>query len=96
VIWAGISDGFDETYHLHTLVDAALMPLGFERDPKFHPHVTLARVKGQLDRKRIWELLEAEAQTEFGSHTASEISLMESRLSNLGPAYQKLRGFPLG
>jgi RNA 2',3'-cyclic 3'-phosphodiesterase len=95
VIWAGVADGFDETYQLHTLIDAALLPLGFERDPKFHPHVTLARVKGKPDKKMIWDILEAEAQTEFGSQVASEILLMESSLSNKGPIYRKLMGFPL-
>jgi RNA 2',3'-cyclic 3'-phosphodiesterase len=95
VIWAGMADGFEETVKLHSLLEAVLNPLGFEPDLKFHPHVTLARVNGYLDRKKIWDLLESKSQTVYGTYLVQEFALMESRLSRSGPTYNRLGGFPL-
>ena len=42
VVWQGLSpEGWDD---LHREVDGALAALGLGRDPRFSPHITLARV----------------------------------------------------
>ena len=46
VLWAGIEDGAGPT-HLHGKIEAVLARLGVAPDRrKFHPHVTLARLRG--------------------------------------------------
>ena len=76
-------------------VDSAVESLGFPCDDRFHPHVTLARVKGATDKAKLNALLAADARTPFGSFEVSEFQLMESRLQPKGPTYSSVASFAL-
>ena len=106
VFWVGIESGRD----LQELVDAigaALQPLGFERDKgPFQPHLTLARagsgrprpVAGERSAPALQQVrakLETLPSLEFGTMTAREFCLYESKLSPAGAQYQKLSRYPL-
>jgi 2'-5' RNA ligase len=104
VFWAGI-----DSLHVGELaraVDQALSGLGFRAESEFHPHLTLARNgSGRPRPERSERGPEAFAQLsafvasspapEFGTMTAREFFLYESRLSPSGPSYIKLEGFTL-
>jgi 2'-5' RNA ligase len=94
VIWAGVREDAEETRKLQGEVDAQLLPLGFPRDDRFHPHFTLARVRS-VDKGRLKTFLQENATLNLGSFTVSSIELMESRLGPKGPAYSIIRSFPL-
>ncbi len=93
VVWAGLSDGFDEAVELHLKVDERLA--GFKPDKRYHPHVTLARVRGPVDKPGLKAFLQAHEKTVFGSYSVSSFDLMESRLSPKGPTYSVVEKFPL-
>jgi RNA 2',3'-cyclic 3'-phosphodiesterase len=106
VFWVGI----EATDHLPTLahsIGQALQPFGFKRDAgPFKPHLTLARAGSGRPRpvpgerfapalQRVRAKLEALGPLEFGTMTAHEFYLYESKLSPTGARYTKLSRHPL-
>ncbi|HYL11880.1 MAG TPA: RNA 2',3'-cyclic phosphodiesterase [Terriglobales bacterium] len=106
VFWVGIQAG-PELGRLATAVDDALLSLGIPKEEHaFSPHLTLARggksgaPRRPSDRPnvkfdRLQEKLAAMPQPEFGTMTAREFFLYESKLSRDGSQYTKLDTFPL-
>ena len=93
VLWVGIGAG-PELEQLAMGVDQQMGSVGFETEKRgFSPHVTLARFK-QCPRGNLDSLL-AEAQPSFGTMTAHEFHLYESKLSPQGSRYTKLASFKL-
>jgi 2'-5' RNA ligase len=106
VLWAGIEAG-PELATLASKVDAALAPLGFEREKgPYRPHLTLSRKGSGNPRdkraamntgfERVQQILSSMSQPDFGTMTAREFFLYESRLSPAGASYTKLERFTLG
>jgi RNA 2',3'-cyclic 3'-phosphodiesterase len=106
VFWVGI----ETDRNLQELVNSigqALQALGFQRDTgAFRPHLTLARagsgrprpVSGERSApafRQVRGKLETLAQLEFGTMTAHEFYLYESKLSPAGAQYTKLSRYPL-
>jgi 2'-5' RNA ligase len=61
----------------------------------FHPHITLARTKGQSRGKSLRVIKEnIHGQTAFTRFTAAEFLLYESHLSQTGSTYQIRHRFP--
>ena len=95
VVWVGVGEGSEKVLKLHAGVEAALEPLKFKREKKFHPHFTLARVKGVEDKAGLQEYLDSHTETDFGSFTAEKIILMKSELTPQGPTYSPVREIKL-
>ena len=104
VFWAGIQSA--QVGELARGVDLALGDLGFRSEGEFHPHLTLARngsgrprpVRGERAPDAFAQLSNIVASSpapEFGTMTAREFFLYESRLSPSGPSYIKLESFAL-
>jgi 2'-5' RNA ligase len=106
VFWVGI----EADQALQALVNSigqTLQPLGFERDAgPFKPHLTLARAGSGRPRpvarekaapalRLVQAKLEALGPLEFGTMTAHEFYLYESKLSPAGAQYSKLSRYPL-
>ncbi len=106
VFWIGV----DADQHLAELaggVEQALEGLGIKREERpFSPHLTLARGKSSAPPRRsderqnrmfqrVQEKLSALPAPEFGTMTAREFFLYQSKLSPAGSQYTQLRGFPL-
>lgn len=108
VFWIGMEAG-PELAALAATVDANLKPLGVpEEERKFSPHLTLARSAGgsgaprwrkEDGPKRTFQHLQEKLLVlpgpEFGSMTAREFFLYQSRLSPKGSTYTKLAKFDL-
>ena len=106
VFWIGV-DADQHLARLAALVEQALQPLGIKPEERaFSPHLTLARGKSGVpqprsgDRphrvfQRLQEKLGALPPPEFGTMTAREFFLYQSKLSPAGSQYTQLRGFPL-
>jgi RNA 2',3'-cyclic 3'-phosphodiesterase len=109
IFWAGV-EAPEDLSELAAHIEAALEPLGFEREPrKYSPHLTLARFgsgRPQGSRKdraankmyALKQLIERKpelAQVEFGTMTANEFILYQSQLSPKGSRYTKLERFSL-
>ncbi len=87
-IWAGISDGVSDVTMVFEDLDAKLSKLGFERERrKFHPHLTICRVRsGKNKDQLVEELLRLEDQ-EFGVISVDRVVLKKSFLTSSGPIY---------
>jgi len=96
VFWADI-EADNALPALASAVDEALMTLGFEKEKQaYKPHLTLARLKPQRSSfaDGAKSLLER-TQPDFGTMTANEFFLYQSKLSPRGATYTKLTRFAL-
>ena len=106
VFWIGVHGG-PELGQLAATVDETTAWLGIPKeDHVFSPHLTLARAgksgssrwqKGEGTSaafRRLEEELAAMAQPEFGTMTAREFYLYESKLSPGGAQYTKMERYP--
>jgi len=104
VFWVGIES--TQLAGLAQLVQQAFEPMGFDAEQEFRAHLTLARngsgrprpVRGEKSPEafaQLSQLVTAEAPPEFGTMTAREFFLYESRLSPAGAVYTRLKGFGL-
>ena len=89
VLWVGL-DGGEALTAIQQAVEAAVEPLGFERERrKFHPHLTLGRVRHPGGVERVVAELERLGfpRQEF---QAVDIRLMQSDLRPTGAVYTLL------
>jgi len=106
VFWVGIESD-QRLQNLATSIARELKPLGFERDAgPYRPHLTLARsgsgrprpVPGEhaaFGLQHVRVKLESLPPLEFGTMTAREFYLYESKLSPAGAKYTKLARYLL-
>jgi 2'-5' RNA ligase len=93
-IWLGIGDGSGQLEKLAASVDRAAAASGFEKERRaFHPHVTLARARGE--RPTPLALIEALAKAPSLTETCGRFILMKSVLSPAGAIYSPMAEYPL-
>ena len=89
VIWIGIEkDGERKLTDLANEIGTKLTTIGFEKDKKFKPHLTVFRVKKRIDN--VSSIMRDFEAMEFGIETISKIKLKKSVLSPKGPEYSDL------
>jgi 2'-5' RNA ligase len=94
VFWAGV-DGSEVLPRLASAVDAALEKFGVAREEKaYHPHLTLARASTHPLRELT--PLSNTAPPQFGTMTAREFFMYQSKPQRGGSKYTKLERFGLG
>jgi RNA 2',3'-cyclic 3'-phosphodiesterase len=90
VLWAGVGAGSDRLRSLATDIDAALAPLGFEREKRpYVPHLTLGRVRGQPAS------FDLPSSIEDLGFRVRHLELMESALTAEGAIYRTIDTFAL-
>lgn len=90
-IWAGITDGVSDLSAVFEEVDSKMGKLGFERERRrFHPHLTISRVRSGKNRDQLVEELLAVKDQVFGVIHVDHISLKKSVLTQKGPIYSTL------
>ena len=96
VVWAGIKEGHSELIQLQAIIENEIQSLNLrlERE-KFHPHVTIARVKDRRSLSKVIEILNNFKEEEFGSFRAKDFSLKQSILTPHGPIYKDIVRFKL-
>lgn len=87
VIWIGIDKGADQINRLHQNIESKIP---FERSEKYHPHITIARVRSKI-HNRSKKLLNTGLDDEF---EVKKFILYKSTLTPSGPVYQKLASYP--
>ncbi len=97
VLWAGTEAG-EPLAALASYVEKELAPLGFAKEKQaYRPHLTLARLdpkKTKNSASAAQDLIER-PQPDFGTMTATEFFLYQSKLSPHGSHYAKLARFVL-
>jgi RNA 2',3'-cyclic 3'-phosphodiesterase len=104
VFWVGVNAD-TRLQKLASMIDDATAKLGIERESRaYAPHLTLARAgsgkasRGKEDKpnnrfQKLRERLEKMPPAEFGTMTAREFFLYQSKLSPTGSEYTKLERF---
>ena len=90
VIWLGIKQGASTVSRLAKAVNLELTDLGFSTDNRFHPHLTLARLRTATNLEPLKNILRKYDTIVGGSMRVNEIALMQSQLHRNGAIYTPL------
>jgi len=87
VLWIGASDKEKKVFGLNKTIEANVKNYNFDDESKrFHPHITLGRVKGIRGVKEVIEMMQQHGH-EGIIDSASEICIMKSTLTREGSFY---------
>ncbi len=92
VVWAGLEDGKD-IEELQQKIEGALAGM-FKKGNRFHPHITLARVKFiEEDKKEGFIKAIKSIEVEQKEAEVKNFKLVKSTLTGEGPVYEDLEVF---
>ena len=96
VLWAGITAGVPDLVQLAAGIDRGLAPLGFPPEARpLRGHLTIGRVRSPRGGRELAAAVGAAGAPAFGSWTAPEVVLYESRLRPTGALYTPVSRHPL-
>ena len=91
VIWAGITGEVSALFDLQNRVEENLEAIGFPKEPRpFKGHLTIGRIKGETDAKKLVNAMEQFKGFESESFMADHIFLIKSELKQSGAVYTDL------
>ena len=90
VIWVGVRDGASAVSQLAKTVNRELAHLGFPTDNRFHPHLTLARLRTAINLEPLKDILRKYNTINNAAMRVNEITLMQSQLHPSGAVYTPL------
>ena len=91
VLWIGIRGQTDVLIQLQKSLDDKLEKIGFPTENRpFKGHLTLARVKGQINQAKLINAIKKYGEFEPKSFLADNIILFKSDLKSTGAVYTKL------
>lgn len=96
VLWIGLKQGGNITTGLSKYINNALFHCDVKSDERFHPHVTLARLRQQKDLREYVDLFEEYQTIQNTSMAVDEITLVKSELHPNGAIYTPMSRFHLG
>jgi 2'-5' RNA ligase len=89
VIWVGVKQGGDELCAIAAGLERGLVRFGFKEEQRFHPHLTVGRIKKFC---KVEDILAKTVSTE--SFEVTSLMLFKSTLKPEGPIYTALENFP--
>jgi len=87
VVWLGVKEGFQTFKALEEMISKSLLTLGFEKDERFIPHLTLGRVRSGRNKNEIMSLIEKLEDVEISKMKVDRIILFQSKLFTSDPKY---------
>jgi 2'-5' RNA ligase len=93
VVWAGVTaTNINALNELQQSIIGSLERIGQgPDDPRFHPHVTLGRIKdSRQGNRKVQALIERWAGWSAGGFTVTDVFVMASILGRAGPRYEVL------
>ena len=91
VIWIGIDqESTNQISNIYNLINNKLKDSDIQKDQRFVPHLTIARVKNCEDKKYIQKVIEKYKNIIFGQEKINKIKLKKSILTPNGPIYSNL------
>ena len=91
VIWAGLNGQLETLAKLQQTLDAHLADLGFAGDTRaFKSHLTLGRVKGQIESDRMKAAIDTLKEFESEPFEANRVILFKSELRPTGAVYTQV------
>ncbi len=93
ILWLGF-DYQENLINLNNKLNESLESLGFEKEKRnFKPHLTLLRIKGREDFKKLDDFLEYKLPGK--SFYCSSVTLFKSELKPSGSVYTSIKNFKL-
>ncbi|MCP4109934.1 MAG: RNA 2',3'-cyclic phosphodiesterase [Desulfobacteraceae bacterium] len=91
VIWIGLKGQTDILIELQKKLDENLEQIGFPRENRpFKAHLTLARIRGHIDSKKLLDAIKEIGDFESETFIAGNLTLFKSDLKPTGAVYTKL------
>lgn len=90
VIWVGVKEGFNTITSMAESIQDSIETIGFLREEKFVPHLTLGRIRTARNKEELKRLVEELESIEIGRMKVDAIRLFRSKLSPLGPIYEEV------
>ena len=91
VLWIGVEPIDERLPALHAGLDGRLAKIGFSKEQRrFHPHISLGRVRGNRRLTALQEVIENQAGIKARSFAIEHLTLFESALRRTGPHYTAL------
>lgn len=90
VVWVGFEDN-KSIINLQQKIEEKLQNI-FKREKRFHPHITLGRVRFVKDKEAFVQSLK-EIKVEKKNFEVAGFKLIKSTLTSEGPVYEDLAGF---
>jgi 2'-5' RNA ligase len=95
VLWIGVEEGAEDLVSLANQVRGKLASIKLpEPDEDFHPHLTIARLKGPLNAEAR-KIIESSKDLLFGAQEIKYFALYQSILTPRGPIYKELMRYEL-
>ena len=96
VVWVGVDEGKNELTKLAEQVETRIRSLGFKPEKKFTPHLTICRLRNELNKDLIINASKPYVDKLFGETVVDSIKLKKSTLSPDGPIYNDVFTLHLG
>jgi 2'-5' RNA ligase len=94
VLWVGLSP-HEKIAELHEAIDSALGRLGFPKDDRFQPHITLGRIGAVTQREIFVSRIRSIKSLTIGEpFRMDRFALKKSTLTPAGPVYEDVEIFP--
>ena len=90
VIWLGVKEGNNIIAMLGESIQDSIEPLGFLKEGRFIPHLTLARVRTARNKEDLISKVEELKDIEIGKMKVDSMILFRSKLSPKGPFYEEV------
>ncbi len=96
VLWVGLHGDLEPLKTLQQKVEQVTEPWAEKEDRRFHPHLTLGRVRENFLRKarQIGEVLQTTTAPPFGEWVVRHFYLMRSQLSPKGATHSVVAEYP--
>ena len=91
VLWVGIKQGTEAVTRLAEAVNHQLAGIGYPAESRFHPHLTLARVRNRINLKPQVHLFRKYDIINDATVNVNKIVLMRSQLHPKGAVYTPLK-----
>jgi len=97
MVWVDIADETGRMAQLNSRLESAYAEMGFRRENRrFHPHLTLGRIKAPRRLSELGRAVSAMSTRTFGTQSADNLIVYASQLTPQGPIYTPLAKAPLG
>ena len=95
VVWVDVQEPSGTLAKLWGLVEEVTGSMGWKRERRgFSPHITLGRVKGNINLRQLADRVDALEGRHWGSQESRQLTLFRSHLSPGGVRYEVVRNFP--
>ena len=95
VLWMGLKQGTRQLTKLVNTINHKLHKFGFSKEKQFHPHLTLARLKEQVNIRTFYNLFNEYKTIDEAVIPVKHISLIKSELQSNGALYTNLKVYNL-